>query len=258
MSQTREGRDILGEPKISTSQYQENLIKAQIAELIEGLTSFHIVAIDTIVHEISEYLSSNKIELLTSLREACEAICLPNFPDREFHDGRFWPIEDPEVLFEGIAAGHFCIEYVQHFVQNHKSTILSFHLGYLFFCASTYWYSRPSKSLPLTLWLASQGADLVTKQFFYDRSFWYRPVEIVLSSWIIRDVLGSEIYLDYRHEYDNLEVQKQTAEYLQLFLPLINDSADQCGVTLPRQHEWTFDFMELTADRCYFLRNKGL
>ena len=251
---THEGQEILSKLKTPVSERWENIAKAKMARMIEGVEGYDPdpYSIDNMIHSISRYNESRQVELLITLRQVCEAVSLREFPDRSYDDGRFWPNDD-KVYFEGLAASNACTGYIQHVVQNCKTTISSSHFGYLLLCVLTCCRFRPAKSLPLAIWLTSQGADLTTKQHVFHESYSYSSIEQFLVSgirwkWNLRHRPTNSVISVHSDEYDDPQVQKQVAELLELFSSSSNDSASQSIVTLSRQRDWTFDFLELTKE----------
>ena len=167
---TKAGHDIAGETSQTRDKRFANLMRAQIATLLQDFTEFGAYSIEKIMNEVGSFDTAYAIELLTELRRVCETLSRLklNSESRDINRFNFWDTSCFERYdFLSGAAVYGCMEYVQYCLDHEIEYTSSYYKGYLFRCAvNGYGYSKVSlKKLELASWLAQNGADLSTKHW---------------------------------------------------------------------------------------------
>ncbi|KAL8937887.1 MAG: hypothetical protein Q9216_004193 [Gyalolechia sp. 2 TL-2023] len=223
--ETKDGHVISGDPVDSLERRFRNVVRARTANLIQGLTELNRHWIRKILKDIADFGTDDEIELLSTIRRACEFLSIPGRPSRHVGFRKFWDFSSD---FECAAAEAGCMEYIRDFVQNGKLYVSPYYRGLLLIRAvrllrNSY---RRHCSLFLTLisWLISNGADVLTNHIV---GFMVtNPASQILEPIAV-----------LRFETDPKRV-KQAAEAFQSLLPLIHDSSRNCIQKLRREYGW--------------------
>lgn len=162
---TKEGQELFGKPATSSDSRLQNVTKARMATLIQGLKELSYTWLyDTFqpTEDIGLHDSQYEIELVLTIKRLCEHLSVGASLEGSIEYRHFWSSDD----FEGLAAYCECARYIRHFVENKKPPVTPYYLGYLVCCAAKGSCAHPTpENLSLISWLASQGADLHTKQY---------------------------------------------------------------------------------------------
>lgn len=222
---TVDGKIIMGEPVDSLEIRFRNVVRAQIAAGIQGLTDFNAVWVRNIISSIGAFETHYETELLLILKRACEHLSIPNQPHRHMSYRIFWGY--PGGDFECTAAKDGCMEYIRHVVLHGNLYLSHYYRGLLLLFAARGLNDtkvNPARNLSLISWLHSTGADILTDQVY--SIIIMNPASVFLSG-ICRPNIR-----------DTPSLAGQTANILQNFLPKIYDSASKCALWLDRDEDW--------------------
>ena len=231
---TKDGQDLLNKPKESFDLRSANLIRAQMASMIQGLTEFCGHSVCIIMQSIMTFSPGNNTELLITLRHICEGLSVPGLPVSNIDYREFWNSCDYINDFESSAAWFGGAEYIQYFIKNKKSFVSPYYLGLLFlsaakglvFCDT----ERHDANLSLISWPGLRKADVWTKHV----AGWGGIVEFIHqpASDFLCLILSPEILTNYN-------LAKQATKTIQQLLPFLIDSVDECLVPIPREKTWS-------------------
>ncbi|KAL9001673.1 MAG: hypothetical protein Q9188_005356 [Gyalolechia gomerana] len=226
---TIDGKIIIGEPVDSLEIRFQNVVRAQIAAGIQGLTDFDAVWVRNIISSIGAFETHYETELLLILKRACEHLSIPNQPLRHMNYRNFWTY--PGGDFECKAAFYGCMKYIRHVVLHENLYISPYYRGLLLLFAAEGLNENPARHLALISWLYSAGADILTNHVY--SHIIMNPASVFLSG-ICRPNIR-----------DTPSLAGQTANILQNFLPEICDSASKCVLWLKRNEDWRVDRLSL-------------
>lgn len=221
---TKEGQELFGKPATSSDSRLQNVTKARMANLIQGLEELsHTWLYYTFqpTTDIGLHDSEYEIELVLTIKRLCEHLNVGASHEDGIEYRTFWDGDD----FEGLAAYCECARYIRHFVENKEPPVTPYYLGFLARCAAEGSCAHHTpENLSLIYWLALQGADLHTKQF--DGISVCDP-----ASEISRCLLENYLPWDERRA-------KIVIETTNLLLPMMVKPKARCLVHITRDYGW--------------------
>ena len=229
---TTAGQRLVGKPKTSLEERFQNVTRARIASLIQGLARFSGRWIHKIVKSIGCFnpesekaYSKIEIDLVTSVRRVYESRSSHNFQNIVTFD------RGPSD-FLGTTAFNGCTEYVRYSIENENQYMSPYYRGYLFLCAVDGPAGFRSRNWSLISWLAQSGADLFTKHWVSG------IVEQPAASLVVCfQIFNNGIIPSERHEYPAGQITRT----IQDLHPLVVNSPDKCLVRLDRSANWLLD-----------------
>ena len=223
--ESKDRQTLLGESSASVEPFLENILKAQIATLIQGLETLSSRFVCNVMERARDTgLKKNK-DLLCILKSVCQLLSVPDQPTKATQCREFWlngRIPDVCADFEGVAAYFTCAEYVLHYVANMDPPASPTYLGYLFLCGtlSLFKYSRiydPTHIFMLT-GLVSHGADLFAK-------YKYKGKILMPVTECLVGIMAATPKQDY-------DMGMQNLEFIHQVLPILIESEEECLVGL--------------------------
>lgn len=204
------GRSLLGQPEQCSSLMWRNLIRANMAAVVQGSVRFQGHWLLTTMIRIAENCREHEVELSTTLKNFCERLSIPGDDTRNIGYHSFMQGLD----FEGIAAWAGCTGYVRHFLDRRENYLSPYYLGFLLVISARY-YREGHDQLSTISKLLSSGADLRTKHVIRE------CVRDVVSS-VISRLLEAQRYTKI-----NAHIAKQAAGIIeQLYVALAGSDFD--------------------------------
>ena len=174
---SHEGRSLLGQPKESRSLRWQNILKASMAAVVQGLEPFIYQWVYKTMAFLHKNCKQNEVELIKTMRHLCERLSIPGIPSHNIGYMSFWLYDFSG--FEGAAAAAGCEQYIQDLLQRQKLHFSRYYLGFLIVAlGSGMFLNSDSRAgmkfesyfywLSMTSWLISSGADLGAKHMIGD------------------------------------------------------------------------------------------
>ena len=217
---TKEGRTLLGERVFTFESTSHDVAVARLATVSQGLEAMNEESVSLIIQNVAESDCKQKSQLLQTFRRICERRSVPRCPHQHIGYVAFWK-STVFMTFEGGATFYGCVDYVQEYVEKHGMDVNPFHRGiYLFIAFSAFLNFGRLRAFPLIIWLASNGADMMSSISFYSDM-------TNLASRILGIVIS-----EYYHRPPHPELSGLLRQMLESLRPLVVSSAGQCEVWL--------------------------
>lgn len=246
---SHEGRSLLGQQKESRSLRWQNIQKARMAAMVQGLQPFERDWVLEIMRCIAEKCKENEVELVTTLKHLCERLSIPGIPTHNIDYLSFWAFGNSRINvhaitgFESAAAEAGCEQYFQDLLQRQKHHFSPYYLGVLIIAFGHNFLLNDAQErtdlesysywLSMTSWLISSGADLCAKHMARDR---VEDVVSLLLSDLRTVVLGLRASQQYTES--SIQVAKQAAGLIQQLYAALAVSDFDCLISVDSQDSW--------------------
>lgn len=253
-----EGQRLSGRPKELPAISDQNILRARISALMQGLVGFCRDEIALLMAAIGSHCRVNAVPehatgLLVALRRVCETLSVPDSPEHHAGYRVFW--HEGDGGFEGMVVQWGFAEYIQQYIQNRDSYINPYCRGLL--ALNVIRRNIPlvgyHNIVALISWLAFNGADLHTPHIRGEMAF--TPAsEILLAINRVgdggNDSILPQLYNTIHTMLPNLEARSCTC-IIQL-LVWSDGKVDGCGTA------WNVYKMESPGGQFQFLAQMSI